>query len=237
MATDAEELGRMINSSDMWSWAFTAIARLNGESWEKIGTDVLSGWKAVIRLEGADCKGGTMAAAMWMGRAIVRLACKHRLLGLDDVPGHVQTDCGVEATEVIHPTPPADGGDGAKGSGVGDEQGTGDKSGQDSDKAPKPKPKEKEDKRKSGRKKATAKVVNMDEFGGQLKKQEAGGNTDDNAGEETESTPHGLSRFARPDFAPQSKEDTGETPTTLWVRGLLNLAHASQLRVVSQVVS
>lgn len=91
----------------MWAWAFKSIAKINCKSWEVVGPDVQRGWKAVVALEGALCAPGTTTSAVWMGRALVRLACDHGLLTLEEVPGDVQEECGVQPAQET-PMPPSD---------------------------------------------------------------------------------------------------------------------------------
>lgn len=110
MATDADDLGQRLPSGSMWAWAFKAIAKINSKSWEVVGSDVQRGWKAVVALEGTYCLAGTTSAALWMARALVRLACEHGLLSRDDVPGDVQEECQVQPA-VETPEASADKGD------------------------------------------------------------------------------------------------------------------------------
>lgn len=172
MVTDADDLWRRLPKDSMWGWAFLAVARVNSRPWEQTGRGVASGWKEIVKLQGTDCEAGTVAAALWMGRAMVRLACTHGLLALRDVPGDVQVDCEVKAEDVeaarqareapLDPPAPKP--------------------------APKPKPAAdkatKKGPRASSRKRNAAKVVNVDQFGGPVQKMLRGkgtGSTADSA--------------------------------------------------------
>jgi len=179
MASDAEDMWRRLDKECMWAWVFCAVARVNSRTWDQVGRRVEIGWKAIVKLQGTDIEAGTVAAALWMGRAIVRLACTHELLQLDEVPGHVQVDCGVRVEDVLAAreaaaapkVPPA----------------------------PKPKPAPKKpgaDKGKGNeaepktgvRKRKTTTVVNLDKLGGPVKKTPRNAGPDTGASEDPAGT-------------------------------------------------
>ena len=176
MASDADDMWRRMDKGSMWAWVFCAVARVNSRTWEQTGRRVEIGWKAIVKMQGTDCEAGTVAAALWMGRAIVRLACTHDLLPVEEVPGDVQVECGVRLEDVqaardaanAAPVPPA----------------------------PKPKPgpkhaatakgKDKQHQQRPGtRKRKNSKVVNLDQLGGPVQKipRDAVPDFEDTAGE------------------------------------------------------
>lgn len=169
MAHDAEELGRQLPPGSLWAWGFTAVGRLNGSTWGVLGPEIHGGWKEIVALRGADCEAGTVAAALWMAKRAVRLACIHRLLLLTDVPGWLQVECGVRPEDVKQPAPPADDpaakpADEAEGN-AKDKTGEANKGEEEEGDDPqgentKGKP------RRGKRARKTTRLVNMDQFGG-----------------------------------------------------------------------
>lgn len=65
-------------------------------------------FQAIIRLDDAEGEAGTIKAAGWMARAIVRMACNHGLVDVEDIPPAVTIWAGVSPEDrVPPPTPPA----------------------------------------------------------------------------------------------------------------------------------
>ena len=115
MVTDASEMGGLLPEDSMWAWAFKAVARVQGRQWQLHRPGVRQAWAAVVALEGTDIEAGTMEAAMWMGRALVQLACKYKLMPLSEVPEAMQEECGVRLQDIVaDPPAPAQPGKGGK---------------------------------------------------------------------------------------------------------------------------
>lgn len=113
MATDAQALGKMVPQDSMWAWAFKALAALNDRPWATYRTGVREGWNDVQAMKEAECTSGTFSAALWMGKALVRLACRYEVIELDDVPVTVRTECEVSADDIVAADPPAEDADAA----------------------------------------------------------------------------------------------------------------------------
>lgn len=107
MATDAMAMGRIVHEDSMWAWAFKAIAALNDRPWATYRKGVREGWNALQGMTGADCNAGTFGAALWMGKALVRLACRYEVIPCEDVPLGVREECGVQPDDIV----PADAGE------------------------------------------------------------------------------------------------------------------------------
>lgn len=99
MAADAEVMGRDLPRNTMWAWAFTALGRVHAHPWGELAPEVRTAWKEIVELRGAACKAGTVAAAIWMAKSVMRLACKHGVLSVEELPGALQVQIGVQAVE------------------------------------------------------------------------------------------------------------------------------------------
>lgn len=122
-----------------------------------------------MALRGADCEAGTVAAAVWMARRAVRLACIHRMILLTDIPGWLQVECWVRPEDVKQPAPPADDpaakpADEAEGN-AKDKSGEGSKGEDEQGDAPEG-GNTKGNPRRGKRARKSTRVVNMDQFGG-----------------------------------------------------------------------
>ena len=91
----------------VWQAVFTAVGRMNRAQVKDLPTGVAAGYDAIVRLQGADCDAGTVSTAMWMAKAVVRLACKHGLLALDEVPEAIQQECDVRKEDRVLPPAPS----------------------------------------------------------------------------------------------------------------------------------
>lgn len=106
MGNDALALSEAAPPDGIWSSVFRALGRINRCAAKDLAAGVSSRYDGILALKGADCEPGTVASALWIGKAIVRLACNHRLLPLMDVPDAIQEECGVRPKDTVQP--PAD---------------------------------------------------------------------------------------------------------------------------------
>ena len=97
---DAHAMAELAPDHSMWSWAFTAIARVMEKSWALHTKGIEEEWTKMVTLQGSDCKAGGVQAALWLARAAVRLACKYQLLPLL-VRRDVLTECGVRVEDRV----------------------------------------------------------------------------------------------------------------------------------------
>lgn len=105
MVADAQDLAGLVPQDGMWAWAFKALACVQGRQWQHHRAGVREAWADAVALKGADSDPGTMGAAIWMGRAVVRLACTFKLMPLDEVPQAIQEECGVRQADVVADAP------------------------------------------------------------------------------------------------------------------------------------
>lgn len=83
-----------------------AVSRINRAQVKDLPAGVAAGYEAIVRLEGADCQAGTVATAVWMGKALVRLACNHCMIDLDEVTQTIQQECNVRKEDRVPPPAP-----------------------------------------------------------------------------------------------------------------------------------
>jgi len=101
LAVDAHAMAELAPDHSMWSWAFTAIARVMEKSWAVHTKGIEEEWTKMVTMQGSACKAGGVQAAIWLGRAAVRLACKYQVLDPIILRQDVITECGVRVEDRV----------------------------------------------------------------------------------------------------------------------------------------
>lgn len=107
LGSDALEVGKVAPKCGIWPAAFHAVGRINKGAVKDLPAGVDDEWKRIVSMEGADAVAGSVEAAMWMSKAVVRTACNHDLVDWEKVPGPIRDECGVNPADRVHPPPPA----------------------------------------------------------------------------------------------------------------------------------
>lgn len=96
VASDAEEIGRILPQGTMWAWAFKGMATQYGNRRNTWDPKIQAGWDRIVKMKGAKCEAGTVSAALWMGRAIVKLMTECGALKHGDMEDAVIQECQVK---------------------------------------------------------------------------------------------------------------------------------------------
>lgn len=95
-------------ADSLWETVFKCLALYLRSPARGQPKRLLADYEAIVRLDESDEEAGTLTAAVWMARAIVRMAYNHGLVDLEDIPPAVSKMAGVSPEDrVPPPTPPA----------------------------------------------------------------------------------------------------------------------------------
>lgn len=125
MASDAALLGKVAPPDGIWAAVFAALGQINKCPEKDLPPAAKTEYEEVLALKDCDKEAGTVGAAIWMGKAVVRLACQHKFLARHDIPDAIKLECEVSLEEPVEPehvdATPGDTTEGnSKGEGTGD---------------------------------------------------------------------------------------------------------------------
>lgn len=102
LAKDAAAMADLAPASSLWPHAFTALVHLRSGKAALAAPELAKEYTAV-KGKPADDGGSTwgLQDAVYLAREHVRLACRHRLMGLTEVPVSIQAECEVHEKDLI----------------------------------------------------------------------------------------------------------------------------------------
>lgn len=101
LASDAEAMVSVVPADGIWRSVFLAVAIINKSTIKALPEAVKVVYEAIVNMQRADCGAGTVFAALWMGRALVRLVCRHKLVPLAQIPDAILTECGFREEDMV----------------------------------------------------------------------------------------------------------------------------------------
>lgn len=103
MATDAAIVAlEAPKDGSLWPAVFSALHCLKRCS-VKENPGVESTFSDIVGMKDADCEAGTAEAALWMGKALVRVVCNHDMAATEHVTETVRKECGVRPEDRVVP--------------------------------------------------------------------------------------------------------------------------------------